>query len=801
MPSSKAIVEFDYEPVADDELSLKVGDVITDIVPVEEGWCRGKLNGVSGMFPDNFVKMISEDKPPPAVPPMKPKKEPKRVVKVTFAYAPANEDELELKIGDIVEVLTDEEEGWARGVLNGHEGVFPTNFTEPMKLVKTSSAVVKPESETPLQPLSPPPAEPVVIAAPKKIKGVGFGDIFNDKPIKLRNSATPKTPEPENKTKNEKRLSSSKMDVKSSPSPVAMAPPTPTSPSPSSLVPKSSELGVKDKNSGGGASNSGERYVVAFEYDALNEDELSLRKGQTVWVDDMNLPDAGWWAAHLVDADGSVHHGVVPDNFLVPAPLEDIKDTPSLPPPVMDNKAAKAKIDQVLDIRPTSGPTAKSNAVINPSALSSNVTSSPDGSMTRGSSASMKRQAPKAPAPSATTTTTPQKPATESGSESLLTRKPSASSTAADSTPALTAAKEEEVDSAAKLTHFKRAAGPKNRKKPDAGNRRSKANEASAAAEIAMTSAPVTSLTDAINQPATAEPAAPEPAPNPPQPVSAKRDHKRGGVQVMPGLGAALSGGAGGDEAPEKPSWMKNLKSRKSGKGPTPPVVSHAPHEPTEAPKPSWLANLKKTKPGALKPAVPTAKPFASSLYTPDHDKPDTPSARLEPEPFKLTQHDNGDEGESGGGTPPTTTTSSTGAKVAARQHELKKSAHLSQQQPRPVSMILPTTNNKFGGVDFGAKKSSTINKPRPPPPTSKPTLGGAAGVGVKPVATSNPNLTATATNDDVKEEVKVLKELFTKLQAQFTETTGRLQNEIDVERKKRRDLEAEIDKLKKRVK
>ncbi len=52
------------------------------------------------------------------------------------------------------------------------------------------------------------------------------------------------------------------------------------------------------------ASNSGKRYMVAFEYDALNEDELSLRKGQIVWVDDMNLPDAGWWAAHLVDADG-----------------------------------------------------------------------------------------------------------------------------------------------------------------------------------------------------------------------------------------------------------------------------------------------------------------------------------------------------------------------------------------------------------------------------------------------------------------------------------------------------------------
>lgn len=52
-----ALVTFDYQPEAQDELGLKVGDIITGVEQVEEGWCRGSLNGKIGMFPDNFVKV------------------------------------------------------------------------------------------------------------------------------------------------------------------------------------------------------------------------------------------------------------------------------------------------------------------------------------------------------------------------------------------------------------------------------------------------------------------------------------------------------------------------------------------------------------------------------------------------------------------------------------------------------------------------------------------------------------------------------------------------------------------------
>lgn len=52
------IVEFDYDAVHDDELSIRVGEIIRNVKKLqEEGWLEGELNGRRGMFPDNFVKV------------------------------------------------------------------------------------------------------------------------------------------------------------------------------------------------------------------------------------------------------------------------------------------------------------------------------------------------------------------------------------------------------------------------------------------------------------------------------------------------------------------------------------------------------------------------------------------------------------------------------------------------------------------------------------------------------------------------------------------------------------------------
>jgi CD2-associated protein len=51
-------VEYDYDAVHDDELTIRVGEIIRNVKKLqEEGWLEGELNGRRGMFPDNFVKV------------------------------------------------------------------------------------------------------------------------------------------------------------------------------------------------------------------------------------------------------------------------------------------------------------------------------------------------------------------------------------------------------------------------------------------------------------------------------------------------------------------------------------------------------------------------------------------------------------------------------------------------------------------------------------------------------------------------------------------------------------------------
>ncbi|KAH3729188.1 hypothetical protein DPMN_055154 [Dreissena polymorpha] len=54
----------------------------------------------------------------------------KKRAKVVFSYEPEQEDELKLDIGDMVEVFKQEEEGWWEGIVNGKQGMFPSNFVE-----------------------------------------------------------------------------------------------------------------------------------------------------------------------------------------------------------------------------------------------------------------------------------------------------------------------------------------------------------------------------------------------------------------------------------------------------------------------------------------------------------------------------------------------------------------------------------------------------------------------------------------------------------------------------------------------
>nr|CAG8580693.1 8140_t:CDS:10 [Entrophospora candida] len=56
--NSNTRIEYDYEAREDDELSLEKGGIITVIEQGEGGWWKGDLNGKTGIFPENHVKLI-----------------------------------------------------------------------------------------------------------------------------------------------------------------------------------------------------------------------------------------------------------------------------------------------------------------------------------------------------------------------------------------------------------------------------------------------------------------------------------------------------------------------------------------------------------------------------------------------------------------------------------------------------------------------------------------------------------------------------------------------------------------------
>ncbi|XP_017939730.1 SH3 domain-containing kinase-binding protein 1 isoform X3 [Manacus vitellinus] len=236
----------------------------------------------------------------------------RRRCQVAFSYMPQNEDELELKVGDIIEVVGEVEEGWWEGILNGKTGMFPSNFIKELsdsddvgiaqeEQVKSSlkdatgsesdggdSCSTKSEG-----------ANGGTTIQPKKVKGVGFGDIFKDKPIKLR----PRSIEVENDF-----LPVDKSVGKKLPPATATQEPTKI------------EVDSRTKNK--------EYCKVIFPYEAQNDDELTIREGDVVTLISKDCIDVGWWEGEL-----NGRRGVFPDNFVKLLPSDFEKERPKKPPP------------------------------------------------------------------------------------------------------------------------------------------------------------------------------------------------------------------------------------------------------------------------------------------------------------------------------------------------------------------------------------------------------------------------------------------------------------------------------------
>jgi len=289
----EARVTYDYEPEQPDELRLKVGEIVKNIEIQDGGWWEGEVNGVRGMFPENFVDKIESDTNNSEGQGLKKGKK----VRVTFQYEAEQPDELNLEVGEIVEIVENEDEGWCKGQLNGKEGMFPVNFVEEYTEEEKAKPadVPKPIPEPTLLP------EPVKEETKRPVSGMGFGLKLEDlSKFKLKKTGKGLGSDDQNTTTSESKPNFSipkKEDSKTASVPVpSLKLPTPD------MVTKTVE-----------------KARVLFSYEPEQEDELKLVVGEILTLTNKDVFD-GWM-------EGELHgkRGIFPDNFVEMMPPEQIK--------------------------------------------------------------------------------------------------------------------------------------------------------------------------------------------------------------------------------------------------------------------------------------------------------------------------------------------------------------------------------------------------------------------------------------------------------------------------------------------
>ncbi|MEE6468699.1 hypothetical protein FKM82_008354 [Ascaphus truei] len=247
---------------------------------------------------------------------------------------PQNEDELELKVGEFIDVLGEVEEGWWEGVLNGKTGMFPSNFIkdigteiggtyEEQHIKQRFKDAAGSESDGGEAKSEGTNGTSGAENQAKKIRGFGFGDIFKDKPIKLR----PRSIEVENDIVPLEKVMGKKIH-------------------PTIISQEALKMETDSK------SKPKEYCKVLFPYEAQNEDELTIREGEIVIVVNKDCVDVGWWEGEL-----NGRRGVFPDNFVKALPFDFEKEVhrPKKPPPPSApvNKSGTGTSERKQEIRKT----------------------------------------------------------------------------------------------------------------------------------------------------------------------------------------------------------------------------------------------------------------------------------------------------------------------------------------------------------------------------------------------------------------------------------------------------------------
>ncbi|XP_017000553.2 platelet binding protein GspB isoform X1 [Drosophila takahashii] len=321
-----AIVEYEYAAKEPDELDLQKGAIIHRIKQMPGGWWQGTLksSGTTGMFPDNFVRVLESGissngngttgsgdhiDEATAVQLRDKSATSNRRCKVIYSYTQVNDDELTLAVGDVIEFLGEVEEGWWRGRLRSKVGVFPSNFVQHI------------EPSPILASKRPPTIGATVTTSSLTSKAANVANVAATSTVSTGGGGTSGTTGTTNNS-TAKQATKSRVNTAGSSAPAETA------------------AIVSGSVSGSGAASAAPAVVpmlppkpqrefcrVEFPYAPQNDDELELKVDDIITVITTELPDKGWWKGEI---RGKV--GVFPDNFvkmLAPSEVAPINEPPT----------------------------------------------------------------------------------------------------------------------------------------------------------------------------------------------------------------------------------------------------------------------------------------------------------------------------------------------------------------------------------------------------------------------------------------------------------------------------------------
>ena len=121
------VAKHDFTATREDEITLRVGDIVEEVEELPGDWWRGRVAGVRGTFPACFLQQVRST----------------GRCMVLFPFTPRQPDEVLLEVGQEVVMFGElDGGGWARGKVGDRLGWFPLTYVRQQPIQETITSPV-----------------------------------------------------------------------------------------------------------------------------------------------------------------------------------------------------------------------------------------------------------------------------------------------------------------------------------------------------------------------------------------------------------------------------------------------------------------------------------------------------------------------------------------------------------------------------------------------------------------------------------------------------------------------------------